>query len=316
MITASLVSGFLGAGKSTWLAGQLAGRDRNTRFIVNDVGDVMPDADLVDGPQVIQMLGGCVCCDRAADLVDALRRLCEERHAGAHIDSVVIEASGLSDPNNVADLIRTDPVLSRNIVLAEIVVVIDGLLGIRELVHEPLARRQLDAADRIVVTKTDLCAASAAADTVATVKAIAPTARVQVTPNPHGLTPASIPARTNPMVDHNAAALQPASTTTLRLPPDVDWVVLASWLSALLNAHGDAVLRLKGNVPTANGTLALSVVQGVMHPPRPSIVTTDGTNLVFVSRGIDAAALSSGWARFQATAGSYIPTPQDREVLI
>lgn len=309
MISVTLVSGFLGAGKSTWLAGQLSSPER-TRVIVNDVGDTLPDEDLVEGQQTIRILGGCVCCERADELTGVLRRLCDERHAGARIESVVIETSGLSEPNNVADLIREDKMLSRNIVLAEIVVVVDGLLGHRDLWHEPLAVRQLASADRVIVTKTDLCPATVAVTTIAAAKAVAPTAQIQVTPNPHGLTESSIPARTTPILRRSGVeASRPATTTTLRLAPDVDWVVLASWLAALLNAHGEDVLRIKGNVPTANGPLSLSAVRGLMHTPRACSSSGDGPSIVIVSREIDRAALTAGWARFEAAADTPIAAP-------
>lgn len=301
MITVSLVSGLLGAGKSTWLAARLEGRRPGLRVVVNDVADEMPDADLIDGPAVTRILGGCICCQKTGELVDVLLGFCEERHAGGQVDSVVIEASGLAEPTHLAELIRTHPVLARNVVLDEVVVVVDGLLGRQSLAHEPLALRQIDAADLVVVTKTDLCDTELATDAVAVLQALAPTAEITIRPNPHQLDPRRIrPAEGVQRVTN--ADESPATATSLSLNDPVDWVVLAAWLSALLQAHGDAVLRVKGSVSTVNGRLGLNAVRGVMHAPRPAAHTTDRSSLVIVSRGIDPDHLTAGWARFCALA--------------
>ncbi len=157
MIRVCLVSGLLGAGKTTWLAGELAAATSTTRVVVNDVADDMPDADLLAGPRTDRIVGGCICCDRADELAALLRRLCADVHGGADTQRIVIETSGVSDPTAVAELIRTDPVLTENLLLDEVVVVVDALFGARSLRHDRLAAGQVLAADRLVISKSDLC---------------------------------------------------------------------------------------------------------------------------------------------------------------
>jgi G3E family GTPase len=67
----------------------------------------------------------------------------------------VLETSGLADPGAIVDAIKSDPVLLHHIVVSEIVVSVDALHGLDQLKREPLGRRQVEIADRLVVTKVD-----------------------------------------------------------------------------------------------------------------------------------------------------------------
>lgn len=311
MIRVCLVSGLLGAGKTTWLAGELAAATSTTRVVVNDVADDMPDADLLAGPRTDRIVGGCICCDRADELAALLRRLCADVHGGADTQRIVIETSGVSDPTAVAELIRTDPVLTENLLLDEVVVVVDALFGARSLRHDRLAAGQVLAADRLVISKSDLCQPAPVTALVADLRASAPTAHVEVTPNPHGLDPMAIAPAADVPVAQDSHETPPAVAVTIDLEPDVDWVVLAAWLAALLHTHGESVLRLKGVVNTPNGTLVLNAVHGVMHAPRHRAEPVAAPGLTAVVTGLTPQGVAAGWARFRDAARSARP---DQEV--
>lgn len=109
-IPVTLVSGTLGAGKTTLVNNVL--RDpggRDVAVVVNDMGEVNVDAELIAGStegDVIDLTNGCICCRLRGDLVEEVNRLAEERS----FDYLLIEASGISDPIPVARtfLGRTD----------------------------------------------------------------------------------------------------------------------------------------------------------------------------------------------------------------
>lgn len=311
MIAVQLVSGALGAGKSTWLAEQMATPGAELRLVVNDVAGAMPDDDLLDGPHVTRLVGGCVCCDAAPALVAHLRSICEDVHGGVRVGRVVLEASGVSDPTAIAELIRTDPVLIGSFVVDEVVVVVDGLLAGREMRHDPLIVRQVRAADRVVVSKTDLVTAAEATSLVATVRGVAPMAHVSLSPNTHGLVPEDIAPEVATASAGRREVLPPSSVVTIDLDARVDWVTLATWLAALLHAHGEQVLRLKAAVPTPAGPLALNVVRGVMHAPRPRDRPIEEPRLTLVVRDLDPTEVALGWEHFRAAAGAPAHTDQE-----
>ncbi|MDP9429435.1 MAG: GTP-binding protein [Actinomycetota bacterium] len=75
------------------------------------------------------------------------------------------------------------------------------------------------------------------------------------------------------------------------LPGPVDWAAFAVWISALLHAHGDRVLRLKAVLDTGSGTpVVLDAVQHVVHPPRhlPAWTGPPTSSLVVISRDLPA----------------------------
>ena len=105
------------------------------------------------------MSNGCVCCSIGGDLTDALMRVLDERE---RFDGIVIEASGVSDPWRIAQVGLADPDLS----LDAVWVLADAAALVEQAADPLLAdtlRRQLDAADLIVLNKTDLASTEALA---------------------------------------------------------------------------------------------------------------------------------------------------------
>jgi G3E family GTPase len=149
-----LVTGFLGAGKSTLLARLLEdpGGAGVVRAVVNDVGRLPLDPTLVAGADRsgVELANGCGCCvaGAAAEVADALDR------AASGADLVVLEASGTADPLALAQVVEARPGLR----LERIAAVLDAV-AVDELVAGPstagLVRRQLDAADVVVLSHAD-----------------------------------------------------------------------------------------------------------------------------------------------------------------
>src|ERR1700757_233748 len=112
-IPVTIVGGFLGSGKTSYLREALSGA-ADTAVIVNEFGAVGLDHHLLLAAQerVELVGGGCACCVRRADLVAALRRLLDDRDRGrAQVSRVVIETSGLADPAPIVFTITSDRML-------------------------------------------------------------------------------------------------------------------------------------------------------------------------------------------------------------
>ena len=151
----TVIGGFLGAGKTTLLNRLLAGADgRRFAVLVNDFGALDIDGRLIaaHGGDTIALANGCVCCTIGDSLVSTVMALLEKP---APFDHIVVEASGVADPGRIADLGVLDERLSRN----GVVVVVDAA-HVRERAADrrvgDTVRRQLEAADLIVLNKVDL----------------------------------------------------------------------------------------------------------------------------------------------------------------
>ncbi len=109
-----LLTGYLGSGKTTLLNRILSNR-RGIRFavIVNDIGEVNIDADLIQKGGVVDkqddslvaLQNGCICCTLKMDLVEQLHDIV----ASHRFDYIVIEASGICEPGPIAQTICSIP---------------------------------------------------------------------------------------------------------------------------------------------------------------------------------------------------------------
>ena len=293
----TILGGFLGAGKTTWLRHQLhAGAFRDAAIVVNEAAGTPVDDALLTGASRIEVLaGGCACCTTRDSLVALLRGLCDERSriesGEARLSRIVLETSGLADPGPIVEAIRSDPVLVHHIVVSEIVVLVDAAHGLAHLQGEPLGRRQVETADRLVLTKIDAADPSEVRRLSATLRAVNPGATLGAAvkgseaalPDFAGVEPA-------PVASADGESGAPIFPTRLAIDPALDWTAFTVWLSALLHARGDDVLRVKGVVRTSAGRLLLQSVRRTVQspeilPPSEDDPNREDNTIVVIGRG-------------------------------
>ena len=133
-----LLTGYLGSGKTT-LLNRILANERGIRFavIVNDIGEVNIDADLIEkggvvgqkDESLVALQNGCICCTLKMDLVEQLRDITRQRR----FDYIVIEASGICEPAPIAQTICSMPTMGLEYVydgqpvIDSIVTVVDAL---------------------------------------------------------------------------------------------------------------------------------------------------------------------------------------------
>ena len=133
-----LLTGYLGSGKTT-LLNRILTNERGIKFavIVNDIGEVNIDADLIEKggivgqkeESLVALQNGCICCTLKMDLVEQLRDIIRQQR----FDYIVIEASGICEPAPIAQTICSIPTMGYQYVLDgvpfldNIVTVVDAL---------------------------------------------------------------------------------------------------------------------------------------------------------------------------------------------
>lgn len=306
----TLVGGFLGSGKTTWLRHQLhAGRFRDAVVIVNEAAGTPVDDALLQGATELHVLaGGCACCEAREGLVAALRGLCDRRSrvesTAMRFEEIVLETSGLADPGPIVEAIRTDPVLVHHIVVREIVVLVDAVNGLAHLGREPLGRRQVETADRLIVAKIDAADEPGVKRLLATLRAVNPGARISgAILGSDAPLPAFDGVAPEPLAAADGESDGPIFPTRLHLDSTVDWTAFTVWLSALLHARGDDVLRVKGVVRTPAGRLLLQSVRKVVQspeilPPQEDDPIREDNTIVVIGRGYRGEDLRRSLAYF------------------
>lgn len=302
-IPLTVLTGFLGAGKTTFLNRALAASDlAGTLVVVNEFGTAPLDQHLLTVAEgdLLLLSSGCLCCTIRGSLSrlleDLLRRKDNRRIAG--FSRVVIETTGLADPAPVLASVLSHPYLSRRYRLSGVVTVVDGLNAGPTLERHAEARRQVLLADTLLLSKLDAGGANeTAGDLRARLSALNPSARIIDTQD----------AATDPLDILFGAPFAPQRRSpegrrllwreSLRVPSgeedgshDADRHsddvrafsvpighplgrdVLAALLGALADVFGARILRLKGLVAPADRPmepLAVHMVQGTIAPAQP-----------------------------------------------
>jgi G3E family GTPase len=316
----SIVTGFLGAGKTTLIRALLESpAGANTAVVVNEYGEIGIDNALLRASSDATVLlgNGCVCCLARSDLQETLRALFADRARGAvpSFQRVIIETSGLADPGPLLQTFASDRALGQEFYLQALVAVIDAPNGARNLASAPEAREQIALADRIVLTKTDLADPSLLIEEITTLTAAPVERAVNGTIDPAFLLderldlPACIPEQ-GPE-DHGAHAHSHGiDSFVILFDKPLHWPAFEQAMAVLTALRGADLLRVKGIV-AVEGTKGPVVVHAVQHTAhRPVELQTwpdddHRSRLVFITRGIGKPEVE---ALFNAVAAIANPT--------
>ncbi len=313
-IPVTVVTGFLGAGKTTLIRRFLASPEgAGTAVIVNEFGAVgIEDALLRDSAEETVLLGnGCVCCITRTDLQVALRRLVFDRERGTvpRVGRVVIETSGLADPAPILQTFSTDRALGGEFHIDVVLAVVDAVNGEVALNDAPESRKQVILADRLVISKTDLATPAAVERLTARLQKLNPRAAIDIARD-GALDPNRI---VEPATGERSAFVAEAehgdgiSSFVIVQQEPIDWPTFARVMETLIALRGPDLLRAKGilDVKGCRGPVVVQYVQHLAHPPVEREKWPDanrGSRLVFITRDIAERDVRTLFAAVQALA--------------
>ena len=162
-IPVTLVTGFLGSGKTTLINAALRAPElARTLVVVNEFGEVGLDHKLFarSSDAVVVLENGCLCCTVRSDLVGTLNSLYHARQAGEipAFDNVVIETSGLAEPGPVLQAFLSEPTLDGLYRVASVLTLVDAVNWEGTAREHDESVRQVALADQIRIGKLDLVA--------------------------------------------------------------------------------------------------------------------------------------------------------------
>lgn len=159
-IPVTIVTGFLGAGKTT-LINKVLHEKHNEKIavIINEFGSVGVDHQFVlDVEETIyQMDNGCICCTLRDDIAETLDAILRAKKDGAiEVDRILFETTGLADPAPIAHTFINVPFLNDNFIVDAVLTVVDAKNFLHEIKTQDEPAKQAGFADKIFLTKHDL----------------------------------------------------------------------------------------------------------------------------------------------------------------
>ncbi|MFT8670336.1 CobW family GTP-binding protein [Acetobacter orientalis] len=307
-IKATILTGFLGSGKTTFLNHIMAERpNERIAIIINEYGEVGIDGQLVieTSEEMIELNNGCICCTVRDDLISALRQLLELEKK---FDRIIIETSGLADPAPVIQSFMLDDTLSRDIKLDAIITVVDAR-HLEYQIHQDEAVEQISFADVILLNKIDLVDNKKILEARECISRLNPLARVIQTKECSvsmgqvldiGAFDLKNILAIDPEIlsEHDHEHDQSISCIALKQEKGLDSTLFSKWLNGLVQEQGKDILRIKGVVNFANEArrYVFHAVHMILEgrPGKPWGGDKRVTEIVFIGRNLNHLELQNG----------------------
>jgi G3E family GTPase len=160
-IPVTIVTGFLGSGKTTLINAGLKSPDlANTVVVVNEFGEVGLDHQLYTSSNdaVVVLENGCLCCTVKSDLIATMNSLYHDRARGnlPDFNNVVIETTGLAEPGPILQAFLSEPTLDGLYRVVNVVTVVDAVNWEATVQKHDEALKQVALADDLLITKLDM----------------------------------------------------------------------------------------------------------------------------------------------------------------
>lgn len=304
-VPVTVVTGFLGAGKTTLVNRWLAELPRgDVAVIVNEHGDVGIDGELLAerARVLVEITGGCVCCTTQAELVRALDELASRAPSPKRI---VIETSGAASPAGVLRAVGGGG-RSGAFFLDGVVTVVDAT-RVEEIAEHELAIEQIGYADVVVLSRADACTGEGlthAEEIAGTRNGAALVAHAPPAPPLEALLASRRADFARVREIPAALASHAYESVSLTLDGEVDGDRFADFVETELAALAGRLFRTKGILAVA-GVEERMIVQGVADRVEVTFGAAWGdgprtSRLVVVGFGLDREALARGFTACRA----------------
>lgn len=182
-IPVTIVSGFLGAGKTTLINKVLKEKHgEHIAVVINEFGEIGVDHQFVLDveEEIYQMDNGCLCCTLRTDIADMLKSiLMVKEQNGIKVDRILFETTGLADPAPIAQTFINVPFLNEHFILDAVLTVVDSKNFLYQTTHQTEPAKQVGFADKIFMSKHSLVDDTIYAKVINEVRSINPFAEIQ-----------------------------------------------------------------------------------------------------------------------------------------
>jgi G3E family GTPase len=261
-----------------------------------------------------------VCCSVRGDLREALLELVEADEDAGGTERIIVETTGMANPAPMIKTIASHPILNDRIRINGVLTLVDCVNAESSFNNYPEYSNQIVAADQIFFTKCDLVTDRTVEAVLDIVRGLNPCAGINVGDDrrvieflqngggsvyaPHQALPHR--ARTPKTIPSLAPSHSDVESFCISFEETCEWTTFAVWLSLLIHAHGNKILRVKGLLCVNSGKapVAINCVQNLVYFPEHLDEWPDADRrsiLVFIVRNLDPANVLRSLRTFLGT---------------
>lgn len=265
-ISVTVITGFLGAGKTTFINFLLKKySDRQFALVENEFGDVAIDTKLIKGVEASQMFElkeGCICCTITDEYELVLQELAERF---LNVEHLLIETTGVADPTSVIRPFFRDENLQDLYSFSGTVCLVDAL-NFEKQTETELKQKQIAVSDLVLVSKTEDLTSTEKDILKEKIGKVNPLCEIQFSEfgvsNQFTLENVSYQTKFLPDFSKKNSNHSEISTNTINFSKSLNREEFTWWLSYLLDVYKNEIYRVKGILCFANEPFEF-VLQGV-----------------------------------------------------
>ena len=287
LIPITIITGFLGAGKTRFLSQLLALPDmQNTLVVINEFGEFSLDHMLVENvtartnEQIFELPNGCLCCSAQGELVEKLISLFEQKQAGAlNFNRLIIETSGVTDTKILVENLWNIDEIRQCYNLSKVITLVSALEWSQSQTRFDEVGQQLAISDVILISKSELLPVKTRDQEMAILLS-------EIELNSAAVPIHILPLEINQLkkvyeycgenqilknvANNNHTHAQIYKTFTLQSNNPISESTIELFMNTLLSKYPDNLLRVKGLVYTIENPqqpLVVQAVKSTLSPP-------------------------------------------------
>jgi G3E family GTPase len=273
----SLITGALGSGKTTLLKKIIQTTDRRVAVLMNEFGEIAVDSRILQGKHlnIVELAGGCVCCELTGELEAAVNELLQETSP----DIIVMEATGVAEADALVYEVEDNLPQLR---LDSVICIVDAYADLNYPQIGYAGRTQLASADVVLINKIDLVTADESERVQVQVRkyntlaAVFKTVKCEIDTN--------ILLGINVGSKHSPAAVFPHGNLFQSFTFTTDQFLDVKRFEQVISALPPSVYRAKGFIRLPQNALLFNFVAGRYELEK---FPADKTQLVFIGRDLN-----------------------------
>lgn len=284
----TIVTGMLGAGKTTFIQNYLKNTNEKTVVLVNDFGKAGIDGEIISqiNSDTIELPSGCVCCTLRFDLLTTLQRIINELRP----EHLLIEPSGIASPSGVISALHELGINKYTVICVidptEFTEIYDSQM------YGAFFEDQITNADIILINKTDISDPESIEKSKEIVAGLNPSALILETV--HCRINEPIESKTHRSKIEIKNSHLHLETITLNLPESYPYESLKKLFHEMLSGTFGNIVRAKGLVQTDSGPYRFDfAAKRINIEYFPSRIVRN--RIVIIGEGIDYSSIKDNW---------------------